>query len=208
MGGARWQAGLRCIERGLFAAGAALALWCAILYGQARYYQSLPIPPPTVTASYPTAGPPPSEDASSLPAPLPLERGAWVARLEAPSVHLAATVLEGSDNGTLAKAAGHIEYTALPGQPGNVGIAGHRDTTFRAVRHLHAGDPLVLTTRGQVLHYRITKTSIVSPDDVSVLDPTPRPVLTLVTCYPFEYIGHAPKRFIVRADLVEQDARR
>jgi sortase A len=133
--------------------------------------------------------------------------GAWIARLEAASVALSATVLEGSDDGTLSRAAGHIEDTAFPGERGNIGIAGHRDTVFRPLGRLHAGDALTLTTSDHVFHYRVSRTQIVNPEDVYVLDPTDRPVITLVTCYPFEFIGHAPRRFIVRADLVSDEAR-
>src|SRR5262249_12296586 len=118
-----------------------------------------------------------------------------------------ATVLEGSDDGTLDKAAGHIEETPFPGQPGNVGIAGHRDTTFRAVRNLRSGDPLELTTSDYVYRYMITRTFIVEPEDVYVLDPGARPMLTLVTCYPFEFIGHAPHRYIIQAVLVDRTER-
>ena len=103
----------------------------------------------------------------------------------------------------LARAAGHIEDTALPGDPGNVGIAGHRDTTFRPVRNLKAGDILRLTTTSGAFTYRIDRTFIVDPEDVYVLDPTDVPSLTLVTCYPFTFIGHAPKRYIVRATLTQ-----
>ncbi len=94
----------------------------------------------------------------------------------------------------------------FPATPGNFGIAGHRDTTFRPVRHLHVGDPLTITTANHVYRYRITRTMIVNPQDVSVLDNADHPTLTLVTCYPFEFIGHAPRRFIVSADLIETDA--
>ena len=120
---------------------------------------------------------------------------------------LSATVLEGSDDGTLARAAGHIEDTAFPGQPGNIGIAGHRDTIFRPLRRLRPGDPLTLSTADRVFRYRVSGTQIVDPQDVYVLDPTDRPVVTLVTCYPFDFVGHAPRRFIVRAELVSESAR-
>jgi len=125
-----------------------------------------------------------------------------VARLQAPTIRLSATVLEGTDDATLNRAAGHIEDTPLPGQAGNAGIAGHRDRHFRPLRNVHVGDPIDVTTDAGVFHYRVSRTLIVGPQDVQVLDPTPRPTLTLVTCYPFEFIGHAPKRFIVQAELV------
>jgi sortase A len=142
-------------------------------------------------------------DSSDLKAAAPAPAaGTMLGRLEAPSVKLSTAVLEGSDDATLSRGSGHIEDTPFPGQPGNVGIAGHRDTTFRALRNIHLGDALEFKTPDRVYRYRISKTMIVGPDDVYVLDPTEKPALTLVTCYPFEFVGHAPRRFIVRADLV------
>jgi len=129
--------------------------------------------------------------------------GALLGRLEAPSVHMSAVVLEGSDDGTLSRGAGHIEDTPFPGQSGNIGIAGHRDTVFRPLRNIKVGDPLALTTANRTYRYRVSKTLIVGPDDVYVLDPTKDPTLTLVTCYPFDFIGHAPKRFIIQATLAQ-----
>jgi sortase A len=183
------RAALRVGEAALFVVGIALGLWCGVVLLEARYVSRLPVPAP----------PPPIH--AGL-APPPLANGDVIAKFEAPSVHLSATVLEGSGDAVLAVAAGHIEDTPFPGAPGNVGIAGHRDTTFRAVRNLKVGDPLLFETRTGVFEYRISSTMIVNPDDVWVLDPTDRPVLTLVTCYPFSFIGHAPKRYIVKADLV------
>jgi sortase A len=195
---------LRWLERALLIAGFTLGLWALIAAAQTHYYATLPIPPRTVHAAE-LPGDPGTSTASAAAAsrtvPSLVHTGDWVARLEAPSVGLTATVLEGSSDATLARAAGHIEDTAFPGQPGNVGIAGHRDTTFRPVRKLKVGDVLRLTTRDGVYDYRISRTFIVEPGDVYVLDPTDRPALTLVTCYPFTFIGHAPKRYIVRAEL-------
>jgi sortase A len=177
------------------------------------------VAPSTPAASTPapsTAAPSTNEPSTAAPstaAPLhvyvhvPVETGGFVAKLDAPTVKMSATILEGSDDHTLSLGAGHIEDTPFPGEPGNFGIAGHRDTTFRAVRNLKVGDPLVITTADQVFHYKITKTFIVEPDDVYVLDPADHPTLTLVTCYPFEYIGHAPHRYIISADLEKQDPR-
>jgi sortase A len=120
---------------------------------------------------------------------------------------MSTAVLEGSDDATLKKGAGHIEDTPLPGEPGNVGIAGHRDTVFRPLRHVKVGDPLDLTTADRLYRYRISKTHIVDPADVYVLDSTKTPTLTLVTCYPFDFIGNAPRRFIVHAELVKEEPR-
>jgi sortase A len=190
---------LTWIERGLLAAGIALGAWSAAVYVEGRFFSTLPPPPVGGSAA--------AEHRSNAPgvtvvASIP--PGSWLARLDAPSVQLSAAVLEGSDDETLGRSAGHIEDTPFPGQPGNIGIAGHRDTTFRAVRHLRLGDPLVLTTSDRVYRYEITRTFVVNPDDVYVLDPSDHPILTLVTCYPFEFIGHAPHRYIIQASLVGQ----
>jgi sortase A len=193
---------LRWLERGLLAAGLALAAWCAAVLVEARFHKALPVPPAAVSAALPGE----AADSSARPHPA-VDAGSWVARLDAPSVNLSAVVLEGTDDGTLSRGAGHIEDTPFPGEAGNVGIAGHRDTTFRPVRNLHVGDPLVVTTSNRVYRYRISHTAIVGPEDVYVLDPADHPTLTLVTCYPFEYIGHAPRRFIVSADLTGQEQR-
>jgi sortase A len=108
-------------------------------------------------------------------------------------------VLPGTDDFVLDRAVGHIDDTALPGTNGNIGIAGHRDGFFRGLKDIAAGDPIELETRKGRELYRVERTWIVDPEDVSVLDPTPVQSLTLVTCYPFYFIGSAPQRFIVRA---------
>lgn len=132
------------------------------------------------------------------PSPAPL------AILRIRALRLEVAVLPGTDDRTLDRAVGHIEGTALPGTDGNTGLAGHRDGFFRALKDLDAGEVLELDTlEGREL-YRVERTWIVNPDDVSVLDPTPARVLTLVTCYPFYYVGAAPQRFIVRAALVSR----
>jgi sortase A len=202
---------LRWIERCLWVVGVALALWCAVVLAEARRTKNMPVPSPTTARKTLPADAGDSGTARDSAAKKeefrPPAPGDWVARLEAPRINLSATVLEGTDDRTLARGAGHIEDTPFPGQPGNVGIAGHRDTTFRPVRRIKVGDPLLVTTPDRVFEYRVTKTFIVGPDDVYVLDPADHSTLTLVTCYPFEYIGHAPKRFIVSADLVKEDKR-
>ena len=129
----------------------------------------------------------------SRPAPAPY------AVLRIPKIHLEAAVLPGTDDATLNRGLGHIEDTALPGTEGNSGIAGHRDGFFRGLKDVSPGDLIELQTRDGRQTYRIERTWIVDPDDVSVLDPTPAQALTLVTCYPFYFVGPAPQRFIVRA---------
>ena len=160
---------LRWLERGLLGVGLALAAWCAAVLVEARFHSQLPIPnsaPLKVTQTVILPG----EGGGTPPArvegrPTP-SAGTLLGRLDAPTVKMSATVLEGSDDGTLSRGAGHIEDTPFPGEPGNVGIAGHRDTVFRPLRHIQVGDPLELTTTDRLFKYKISKTIIVGPDDV------------------------------------------
>jgi sortase A len=131
-----------------------------------------------------------------------LARSGIVGRLEIPNLHLTAMVREGMDRATLRRAVGHIPGTALPGAMGNVGLAGHRDTFFRALRNIRSNDAIELQTENGTFTYAVESTRIVGPRDVRVLAPSGAPSLTLVTCYPFYYVGSAPKRFIVQATLV------
>jgi sortase A len=108
-------------------------------------------------------------------------------------------VLRGTDDRTLDRAAGLIEDTAEPGTDGNSGIAGHRDGFFRGLKDIVPGDTIELDTLQGTDVYRVERTWVVNPEDVSVLDPMSIPTLTLVTCYPFYFYGAAPQRFIVRA---------
>ena len=125
-----------------------------------------------------------------------------IGRMEIPRLSLSTVVAEGIDKRTLRRAVGHIPGTALPGQRGNVGIAGHRDTFFRSLKDIHVEDIILLTTLWGEYRYRVVSSRVVSPDDVAVLHPTSSEVLTLVTCYPFYFVGPAPDRFIVRAERV------
>ncbi|MGA8530797.1 MAG: class D sortase [Acidobacteriaceae bacterium] len=127
--------------------------------------------------------------------------GMPLAVLRIPAIHLDVPVLDGTDVLTLNHAAGRIAGTALPGEAGNMGIAAHRDGFFRNLGKVRIGDPIELETRNGVERYIVERTQIVMPDDVSVLDPRPAPSLTLVTCYPFHYLGRAPQRYIVTASL-------
>ncbi len=108
-------------------------------------------------------------------------------------------MLPGTDDFVLDRAVGYIEDTALPGTDGNSGIAGHRDGFFRGLKDIAVGDSIELETLTGRETYHVERTWIVNPEDVSVLDPTPVRSLTLVTCYPFYFVGSAPQRFIVRA---------
>jgi sortase A len=137
--------------------------------------------------------------ALAAPAPPPL------AVLRIPKIRLEAAVLPGTDDFTLNRALGHIDDTAPPGADGNSGIAGHRDGFFRGLKDVVAGDDMELETVGGKEVYRVRAIWIVSPEDVSVLDPTTTRSLTLVTCYPFYHIGPAPERYIVRAERITRE---
>jgi len=126
-------------------------------------------------------------------------KGSILGQIEIGSIGLSVMILEGTDGRTLRRAVGHISGTALPGEQGNVAIAGHRDTFFRPLRNIHVNDEITLTTLKGVYHYRVESEKLVEPEDMSVLDNSTDDVLTLVTCYPFYYVGRAPQRFIVRA---------
>jgi sortase A len=132
-------------------------------------------------------------------AALALEAPPTLAILRIPRLKLEVPVYDGTSDAVLDLAAGRIEDTALPGTPGNVGIAAHRDGFFRVLKDLKEGDALVLDTPSATEQYRVEWIRITTPDDVSVIDATPGPAVTLVGCYPFYYTGPAPQRFIVRA---------
>jgi sortase A len=140
--------------------------------------------------------------ASFETAPPKLEGGALVGRIEIPRVGVSSIVLEGVDARTLRRGVGHIPGTVFPFQKGNVGLAGHRDSFFRALKDISKNDTITLTTPEGVFNYQVEWTRIVKPEDTAVLADEGKPALTLVTCYPFYYVGSAPKRFIVRAERV------
>jgi sortase A len=123
-------------------------------------------------------------------------------RIEISSIGLTAMIQEGTGRQTLQRGVGHITGTALLGGTGNVGLAGHRDTFFRKLRNIREGDEITLTTLNAASVYRVDLISIVEPQDSAVLLDSGENRLTLVTCYPFSYVGPSPKRFIVRARQV------
>ncbi len=125
-----------------------------------------------------------------------------IAILRIPKIHLEVPVLEGTDDLTLNRGVGHIAGTAVPGEGGNMAIAGHRDGFFRGLKDIALGDTIEVVLPEQTETYVIDQITIVDPTNVSVLKPRPQTSLTLVTCYPFYFIGSAPKRYIVQASLV------
>jgi len=108
-------------------------------------------------------------------------------------------VLEGTSSETLRHGVGHIEGTALPGGPGNIGIAGHRDTYFRGLKDIRANDEIQIQTASGITRYEVDWIQITVPSDVAIVPPATESALTLVTCYPFHFIGAAPERFVVHA---------
>jgi sortase A len=128
------------------------------------------------------------------------DTGAPLAVLELPRIGVRVAVLPREDDASLDRAVSHVSGTAVPGASGNVGIAGHRDSYFRRLGNLATGDVLRLLTPAGVREYRVTRLSTVDPTEVGVLAQGGSDAVTLVTCFPFYYVGHAPKRFIVRAE--------
>jgi sortase A len=137
-------------------------------------------------------------------APAAIRPGGLVGMLDVPRLQLSTPVIEGDDMRTLERAVGHLPDTPMPWAGGNSAIAGHRDGLFRPLKDVKIGDEIRFRTTRDELRYRVTKTSIVMPDDLSVLEPQSDPgTLTLITCYPFYYVGTAPKRFVVHAQRLD-----
>lgn len=153
-----------------------------------------------------SAAPLPGDDGRSGPA-APGE-GAPLGRLEIPRIGLSVVVAEGTSSRVLRRAAGHLPETPLPGDlgaaSGNAAIAGHRDRHFRPLKDLEVGDTIRYQSPAGTAQYRVEWTRVLQPSDTWVLRPTDRPALTLITCYPFYFVGNAPERFIVRAYAVEE----
>jgi sortase A len=125
-----------------------------------------------------------------------------IGRIDVSALDLSAPIASDIDAGSLREGVGHIRGTAMPGGLGTVGLAGHRDTFFRPLRRIKPGMDIALTGTTGTYHYLVDSTQIVTPDKVHVLDIVQQPALTLITCFPFDYIGAAPRRFIVHAHLL------
>jgi sortase A len=178
-----------------------LALGYASFYVAARYvYQAYENRALDQAVALRQAAPPSTRDSAALSEASAVVARSLVGRIEIPRLNISAIIKEGVDERTLDVAAGHIPHTALPGQTGNVGVAAHRDSLFRNLKDVRRDDKITLTTLDGEYVYRVVSFQIVQPTDVSVLDPSPdEKTLTLVTCYPFYFVGHAPKRFVVHA---------
>jgi sortase A len=129
----------------------------------------------------------------------PIKPGDVLGRLDIPRLGLSVAVLQGTRSRVLRLGAGHIEKTPFPGEPGNSGIAGHRDTFFRALKDVRKDDEIQFQTAAGQVRYQVDWVKVVAPDDQTVLAPSTESVLTLVTCYPFYFVGPAPNRYVVRA---------
>jgi sortase A len=176
----------------LLGAGLAVLCWCGFVMADARYFQANQSREFDRMLSASLAS-----RRESVP---PQSREGVLGRIEIERLRLSVIVVEGSTESVLRRAAGHISGTAMPGQPGNVGISAHRDTFFRPLRDVQNNDVVVVTTLAGAFRYRVVSTSIVTPETVSVLEQGNDQILTLVTCYPFYFVGEAPSRFIVRAE--------
>jgi sortase A len=174
-----------------------LSQW--VRHGSSNVKESNQLPAPTCIETGPGT--------SSRPAPAPgfsqrahpAVSGSPIGQLEIPRLHLSVIILEGTDDRTLRLGLGHIQRTALPGNRGNAAIAGHRDTFFRPLRDIRKGDVIQITTLYGSFRYSVQSTEVVNPQDTWVLKASSRPALTLVTCYPFYFVGAAPKRFVVHS---------
>jgi sortase A len=141
----------------------------------------------------------PAVGATAAASRKPLTKGELIGRLEIPGAGVSAIVAAGTDELTLRRGIGHIDGTALPGEGGNVGLAGHRDTVFRGLRKLRPADRIFLVTSSGRFEYSVESLRTVAPEQNEVLEATSQPTLTLVTCFPFDYVGPAPLRYIIRA---------
>jgi sortase A len=130
-----------------------------------------------------------------------------IGRLSVPRIGLTVMLAEGDSNAVLRRAVGHLSYSPLPGQLGNVVFAGHRDTFFRPLRNIRAGDLITIETIEGLYEYKVEWFRVMPPDNVSVLAPSQSSELTLITCFPFDFVGSAPDRFVVRATEIGSDGR-
>ena len=187
---------------GLLAAGLALVGWPLAVYAESEYVQW------SASREFQggggTAAKPPSETivpnksfrAKSAPKRTP---GSALGKFSIDRLGISYVLLEGTAARTLDKSIGHVEGTSFPGETGNIGIAGHRNTHFRKLEWVRRGDVIRIHTKSEEYRYDVEWVGLYTPFDLEVLDPKHGPAITLVTCFPFEYVGSAPQRFIVRA---------
>ena len=189
---------LRWLERALVAVGVACLGYYGYMSAEARQFQR------EQAAAYESLLAPAAPVAPAAPAApvAPASSAGVLALLDIPRLQISTPVLSGDDAATLDIAVGHLPDTPKPWEPGNSAFAAHRDGLFRPLRNIRVGDEVRLRTLEGDFTYRVRETKIVLPTDLSVLEPDDGPTLTLITCYPFNFVGNAPKRFIVHADRV------
>jgi sortase A len=184
----------------LLLAGSAAMVWCATVWIGAGIFQKYEArrwnPPAAAIVPVSVTSPAPAVTSRAPATPKLHDVIAWI---DIPRLQISTAVLEGDDDVALDLGAGHIPGTALPSAIGNIGIAAHRDSFFRSLGGIEPQDNIRLRTPQGDWDYTVVSTRIVKPSEVSVLKNSRQPELTLVTCYPFHYVGPAPLRFIVRA---------
>jgi len=190
------------LEATLWIAGGALVAIAIWMVGDALWFQH------RAERELARAWQHPSHVVQVVPARRSIPVDTPLAELTIPRLGLHEVVAEGSSDAVLQHAVGHLRESARPGEEGNVALAGHRDTFFRDLKEVRPGDRIELESGGGVATYRVEWTAVVEPWQVSVVDDAGYPALTLVTCYPFHYVGHAPRRFVVRARRIDELARK
>ena len=190
---------VRCIERGLVIIGVTCVVWVAAtslsaLVNQVEKSASLERRDRSLD--------PPEAVGAAHGVETPVEASDPIGRLDIPRIGLSVVVAEGDHEQTLNVAVGHLPDTPLPWQEGNTALAGHRDTFFRPLRRIQAGDEIRFATRRGTFRYRVIRHTVVEPDELWVLDASSAAALTLITCYPFDFVGPAPRRFIVHAERI------
>jgi sortase A len=189
---------VRHAEQGFFLAGGCLALvYCGFAYFEAALYQASEIS--RLANIVPAANSPQTRKAMEVALRGGIREGSSFGRIDIPRIGVSSVMIEGVTPRNLRVAVGHIPGTALPGEPGNAVIAGHRDTFFRKLRELRKDDIIILSAVYGSYRYSVAAIRIVQPGNLAVMDYSTEPVLTLITCYPFYYVGPAPQRFVVRA---------
>lgn len=178
----------------LFAFGILALGYAGFVFADARAYQTLEIKK--------------FEQAGRISEPHAPEEGDVLGEIQIHRLRLKAIVVQGDSPANLQRAVGHIANSPLPGELGNVALAGHRDTFFRLLRDIRPGDEIKLRTLGRDFLYRVESFEVVTPTDIGVLKPGTGNELTLLTCFPFHYVGPAPKRFVVHAREVDEGVRK
>lgn len=185
---------LRWFARALIVIGAAALAWSAFHMMSAAWFQRQTAATLESLSRAPAIEPRPTPDTVGVGEP--------IGTLEITRLGLSGVVVEGDTDAVLDRAIGHLPDTPLPWHAGNSALAAHRDALFRPLKGVRLGDMLRLKTPYGDFDYQVRDTLIVKPGDVWVLDPTPGTTLTLISCWPFNYIGNAPERFIVRAERI------